>query len=72
MEHFTSLWWKEYLSFTTSPPAETDIPPNVEQPKQVATSKKKYVELLLNSFVVKGPAKINIEDFRTSLLLWVF
>lgn len=69
MEHFTSLWWKEYLSFTTSPPAEKDIPPNVEQPKQVATSKKKYVELLLNGYFVEGPAKINTEDFLTSLLL---
>lgn len=40
MEPFASLWWKEYLSYTTSPPPEKDLPPNVEQPKQVATPKK--------------------------------
>ncbi|XP_056884138.1 glycogenin-2 isoform X2 [Takifugu flavidus] len=35
MDHFVSLWWKEYLSHTTSPPPEKDFHQNVEPPKQV-------------------------------------
>lgn len=40
MDHFVSLWWKEYLSHTTSPPPKKDFHQNVEPQKQVATSQK--------------------------------
>lgn len=74
MEHFASLWWKEYLSYTTPPPPEKDFPPNVEQPKQVATPKNTLsrTELLLSNYLIKGPAKAITGDFLTSLLFCVF
>lgn len=52
-DHFVSLWWKEYLSHTTSSPPEKDFHQNVEQPKQVATFRKAISFWLLhrpNSF----------------------
>lgn len=39
MEHFKSLWWKEYLNYSTSSLTGKKIHQNSEKPQQVRTSR---------------------------------